>query len=136
MGRTDGKDIKLVIKKRTGIFKIALETGTPIVPVLTYGETEIFPMSENTFLVQYNDFLYEHFRIRFPFPTITSLTNWLKLSATPLNEIKTYTGKPIIVKHIPKPSKKQIAKLRDLYIARVRDLFEKTNDGQYTLEII
>jgi 2-acylglycerol O-acyltransferase 2 len=136
MGRIDGKNIQLVIKRRRGIFKIALETGTPIVPVLTYGETDIFPMSENKFIVQYNNFLYDYFRMRFPFPTLKSLNNWLKLSATPLTEIKTYTGKPIIVKHIPNPSEKQIAKLRNLYIDRIRELFKKTNDGQYTLEII
>jgi hypothetical protein len=136
MGRLDGKNIQLVIKKRTGIFKIALETGIPIVPFLTYGETEIFPMSENNFLVQCNDFLYDHFRMRFPFPTLKSLNNWLKLSATPLKEIKTYSGKPINVKKISNPTKNQIAKLRDIYISRVTELFEKTNTGEYTLEII
>jgi 2-acylglycerol O-acyltransferase 2 len=31
------------IVPRKGVFRLALETGTPIVPVLTYGENELFP---------------------------------------------------------------------------------------------
>jgi hypothetical protein len=72
MGRIKHKQLELVIRKRRGIFKIALETGTPIVPVLTYGENEIFPESENDLLRRYNDFLYTNFRIRVPFPSFKS----------------------------------------------------------------
>lgn len=36
------------IVPRTGVFKLALETGTPIVPVLTYGENELFPVIQNS----------------------------------------------------------------------------------------
>ena len=136
MGRTADKHMQLVIKKRSGIFKIALETGTPIVPVLTYGETEIFPETENHLLLQFNEFMYTNFTMKFPFPTMTSVSNWLKLGTVPLKEIKSYTGRPILVKKIEEPTPLQINKLRNKYIRRVKDLFKETNPGDYTLEII
>jgi 1-acyl-sn-glycerol-3-phosphate acyltransferase len=136
MGRTAGTNIQLVIKKRTGIFKIALETGTPLVPVLTYGETEVFPETTNAYLLQFNEFMYSTFRMKFPFPTLTSVSNWLRLGTLPLKEIKSYTGKPIIVKKIENPTNSQITKLRKIYIRRVQELFDQTNPGGYTLEII
>ncbi len=136
MGRTAGTHMQLVIRKRSGIFKIALETGTPLVPVLTYGETEVFPETSNAYLLQFNDFMYSNFSMKFPFPTLTSVSNWLKLGTLPLKEIKTYTGKPIMVKKIENPTNLQIAKLRRIYIRRVQELFDQTNPGEYTLEII
>jgi len=136
MSRTADKHIQLVIKKRSGIFKIALETGTPLVPVLTYGETEIFPETENPLLLQFNGFIYTNFTMKFPFPTMTSVSNWLKLRSVPLKEIKSYTGRPIIVKKIQEPTPSQINRLRNTYIKRVKELFKETNPGDYTLEII
>jgi 1-acyl-sn-glycerol-3-phosphate acyltransferase len=136
MGRTAGTHMQLVIRKRSGIFKIALETGTPLVPVLTYGETEVFPETTNAYLLQFNDFMYSNFSMKFPFPTLTSVSNWLKLGTLPLKEIKTYTGRPIMVKKIENPTNLQIAKLRRIYIRRVQELFDQTNPGEYTLEII
>ena len=136
MGRTADKHIQLVIKKRSGIFKIALETGTPLVPVLTYGETEVFPETNNAFLLQFNKFIYSTFTMKFPFPTLISVSNWLKLGTIPLPEIKSYTGRPIIVKKINNPSLSQINKLRKIYISRIQELFDETNPGEYALEII
>jgi 1-acyl-sn-glycerol-3-phosphate acyltransferase len=46
--------IHTTIKKRKGIFKIALETGTPIVPFITYGECELFPENNLFIMVIFN----------------------------------------------------------------------------------
>ena len=136
MSRGSSKDLQLVIKKRRGIFKIALEMGIPIVPVLTYGEQEIFPESDLEIMKCYNDWLYTYFRFRIPFPTLSSVLNWTSLSQTPLEPIQTYTGKPILTKKILNPTEKQIKKLREVYIQRVQNLFRETRPPGYTMEII
>ena len=74
--------------------------------------------------------------MKFPFPTLISVSNWLKLGTIPLPEIKSYTGRPIIVKKINNPSLSQINKLRKIYISRIQELFDETNPGEYALEII
>jgi 2-acylglycerol O-acyltransferase 2 len=129
--------MELVIKKRVGIFKIALETGTPIVPVLTYGENEVFPGTENEVLKWFNDkVLYDFARLQYPFPSLKALKNWMNLLVRPLDTIHTYTGKPIHVKKIESPSDEHIACLRRVYIREIRRLFKETNPGDFTLKIV
>ena len=44
---------KIIIKNRTGIFKLALETGKPIIPIFTFGENDLFTslqISDNVFM--------------------------------------------------------------------------------------
>ena len=129
-------NIDVIVKNRKGIFKIALETGTPIVPVITYGENELFPRMDNSFLDCFNDSLYALFKVRFPFPSIESVYNWQQISKHPLETVYSYTGRPIYVKKIEFPSKKQIEKLRSIYISRVKELFDKTRRDGFTLNII
>lgn len=128
--------IDVIVKKRKGIFKIALETGSPIVPVLTYGENELFPRMDNSLLECFNDCLYSIFKVRFPFPSLHSVYNWQQISKHPLEPIYSYTGRPIYVKKIEFPSKKHIEKLRSIYISRVQELFDQTKREGFALNII
>jgi len=131
---TSPNKLILTIKKRYGIFKLALETGSDIVPVITYGENEIFP--PNTSIIPYsiNFILYSFFKVALPFPTLESIQNWMKLCIKPLDPIITYTGSPIKVKKVY-PSHKRIELLKKKYISAVKKLFEETNPGNYSLEI-
>lgn len=107
--------LKLHVKKRTGIFKIAIETGRPIVPVLTYGENELFEPAKNYFTETINNFLHEWFGISIPFVTFNSIYRWYQLSYKPLDPIHSYVGNPIV------PSKEDtIDTLRDKYIKEVK----------------
>jgi 2-acylglycerol O-acyltransferase 2 len=135
MHLSSGKNLKLVIKERTGIFRLALETGTPLVPILTYGESELFPTLDNPIYACLREFVYDMWKIPAPLPTITSVQNWLALWDGPLPQITSYTGKPVYVKKIENPTSTHIEKLRRIYIRRVQDLFDMTNNGEYTLEI-
>jgi hypothetical protein len=136
MSKVNGKNLEFIIRKRKGIFKIALETGSPIVPVISYGENEIFPETENTFLKALNSNLYQLFKCKLPFPSFRSAYNWTRIMREPLEPIHTYTGKPIQVKKIDEPTEKDIKDLRDIYIASLEELFNQTNIGDYTLKII
>ena len=136
MEKFKNKHLDVAIKSRKGIFKIALETGTPIIPILTYGENELFPKMQNPILEFMNDIVYKITTIRFPFPSLMSLRNWQRISNHPLEPIHTYTGKPIFTKKIENPTSKHIDKLRSIYIERIQELFKETHPPDYTMNII
>jgi len=125
----EGKHMKLYIRNRTGIFRIALETGTPLVPVLTYGENELFPRSNEWWATDLNNLLHSYAGMAVGIPTWKALQNWLELSYRPLKPIVTHVGSPI-------PASGDIPTLRNTYIKAVEDLFKKTAPAGYTLEII
>jgi 2-acylglycerol O-acyltransferase 2 len=125
----EGKHMKLYIRNRTGIFRIALDTGTPLVPVLTYGENELFPRSDEWWATDLNNLLHSYAGMAVGIPTWKALQNWLELSYRPLKPILTHVGSPI-------PATGDIPTLRNTYIKAVEDLFKTTAPAGYTLEIV
>jgi hypothetical protein len=128
MNLADPRKMVLYIKKRSGIFKIAAETGTPLVPVITYGENELFPRSDNWVVEQMNAWLHSTFGLSIPVPSWTSLLHWFEVSYRPLKPIPTYVGHPV--------TDKDPGVLKEKYIAAVQTLFDKTSPPEYILEII
>lgn len=135
MLEVEPKTIK-VFSKRKGIFRLALMTGTPLVPILSYGESELFPQIKNDYLDSFNQFLYNTFSIAIPHTTTTSLQNWLKLYHEPLDTIPTHVGDPISVEKISIPTEKDIDNLRKKYIEAVKKLFKETHPSDYKLVIV
>lgn len=128
MNLADPRKMVLYIKKRSGIFKIAAETGTPLVPVITYGENELFPRSDNWVIEQMNVWLHSSFGLSVPVPSLTSLLHWFELSYRPLKPIPTYVGSPI--------TDKDPELLKEKYINAVQTLFSNTSPPDYSLDII
>uniref|UniRef100_A0A6C0CJ90 diacylglycerol O-acyltransferase n=1 Tax=viral metagenome TaxID=1070528 RepID=A0A6C0CJ90_9ZZZZ len=128
MNLADPRKMVLYVKKRTGIFKIAAETGTPLVPVITYGENELFPRSDNWFVEQMNVWLHSSFGLSVPVPSWTSLLHWFEVSYRSLKPIPTYVGSPI--------TDKDPDLLKEKYIAAVQTLFSNTSPPDYSLDII
>jgi hypothetical protein len=133
---TNDDTMMFVIKDRSGIFRLALETGSSLVPVITYGENELFSPIRNEFLDSINAALYSMLRIAIPVPTWNSLKNWVNLYKGPLMPVHTHVGTPIQVTKVNRPTKKDIDTLRDTYISELTKLFERTNRGNYKLQII
>jgi 2-acylglycerol O-acyltransferase 2 len=127
--------ISLHIANRTGIFRMALETGTPLVPVLTYGEDEHFSRSDHWIFAAINEWLYSTAKLGIPFPSWAALQNWTELSYKSLKPIHSYTGKPIPVAKIA-PTDADITALRKQYIEAVQELFKETAPAGYSLEIV
>lgn len=135
MLETEHKTVRLVLGKRKGVFRLALMTGRPLVPVITYGESELFPAWNHPTLTTINQFLYSNFRIAIPLTSWTALSNWVQLYWHPLDPIPTYVGKPLEVKMNPSPTEDDIVALRTAYIARVKELFDATRPEGTTLII-
>lgn len=130
---SDQNKLYLIIKDRKGIFKIALETGSPLVPVITYGENRLFQPMRNSFFDTLNSYLYSIFRTGIPIPTIASLQNWVMLYKGPLQQVHSYVGPPLDVAKIERPTLQDIETLKEKYILEVQKLFKKTNPGNYEL---
>lgn len=135
MMETSEHTLRLVLKKRSGVFRLALTTGTPIVPILSYGENELFPSIRTPFLDTLNEYLYKWFWIALPVTTWTAFSNWVRLYSHPLQPVVTHVGKPLHVEKVDEPSQKDIDSLRSRYIRRIKKLFKKTAPPGYKLII-
>jgi hypothetical protein len=135
MVTTENDRYKLYIKNRKGIFKIALETGTPLVPIITYNESKLFPWYKSDILNDFNSMLYSLLHVSIPVPTFTSVYNWFTILHHPLKKIQTHVGKAVMVEKIENPSDQDILCLRNRYIKQLRHLFKSTNPGNYQLII-
>jgi len=128
MNLTQTNKMTIYVKQRKGIFKMAAESGIPLVPVITYGENELFPRAESAIITSINEWLHSTFRLSIPVPSWKSLINWFEISYKPLKPVKTYIGGPIT------HSDPDI--LKEKYILALRELFDKTSPPDYILEII
>ena len=126
-------DYKIVakVKGRRGIFKMAIENGVPIVPVLVYGENEL---TGNVY------------RVKIPILNITLTIpskRFFKNIASVMNgslkdKIYTHVGDPIEVGEARTPTEEEIVSLRERYIEALHELYKNTKPEGYAedLEII
>ena len=125
------KKMLLVLNNRKGYLKLALETKKPLVPVLTFGENELYKASPmlNT---DFNKFCKKNLGIVFPFITWESFMQWKKLAQEPLETVNTYVGEPILPQE-----NETLESLSSRYKEALQDLFEKHRpDEEHTLSFI
>lgn len=140
--------IQAYVSTRKGIFQMALETGTPIVPVLTYGENEIYQVYHSEWLDAIQAFGRKH-GLLLCIPTLESCLHWLSLTVAPFKTpLRTVVGPAIPVGQGKKeaqgqgqgqgqkPTDNEIAALRATYIAALRALYAKTRPDSYDPELI
>ena len=112
-----------IIKRRRGIFKLALETGTSIVPIISFGEDKLFTMIEISPHIQA---WLEPYDLCICIPTLYSIRKWLGILHNPLKDpITSVVGKPIPVEKVGIPSEAEISELRERYILALKDLFKE-----------
>lgn len=125
----------LVLKKRKGFIKIALETGASLVPVFCFGENDLYQALENpkdSFLRQFQE-LFKRF-VKFGLPIFwgRGIFNY-SFGYVPFRK-PTFTviGKPIEVKKTFAPSQEKIDELHRKYIAELVALFEEHKEKYLT----
>lgn len=132
------EDNKIIVNiaKRRGIFKMALENGIPLVPIITYGENEIYKISDNWILRKINDFVLKY-NLYFPIPKIDSCIKWMQIFRRPLeNPVQTFVGSPIEVAKKDNPSDEDICQLRELYFLNLHNLYNTTRPKSYHENLI
>jgi len=87
------KGLTVVIRQRRGYLRIAQRVGCPIVPVLTFGEAELFqPMGG---LDWFHRYCKAWFGLAVPIPSLASLGQWFELFERPLKPVETWIGESI-----------------------------------------
>ena len=121
----------LVVNRRKGFFRIALQTGASIIPVYCFGENDLYDQISDGVIGQMNHWFIKASGFFLPVYFGTGL---FCFGETPFNPVPkrtpliTVLGDPIDVERIPNPSKEEIEQLKALYIAGLADIFDRFAD--------
>lgn len=124
---------KFVVKNRRGFVRIALETGASLVPVISFGETEVLNQPDNspgTKMRAYQNFVKKWTGIS---PVFVSGRGFTANSAGMLpfrRQITTVVGAPIDVEKVEAPNKDDIDRLHERFTSEIQKLFDN-NKSKY-----
>ncbi|KZC09827.1 PREDICTED: 2-acylglycerol O-acyltransferase 2-A-like [Dufourea novaeangliae] len=136
---------RILVKRRKGFVKIALKHGTPLVPVFSFGETDIYDQiygSEGTLLKRAQHYIRKKIGIA---PILLIGRGFFQYSFGLIAQRKPVTvvvGSPMELPKIPEPTKEQIDEYHEKFIKHLVDLFESqkhryvANADSVTLELI
>lgn len=116
----------LVLHKRKGFVKLALETGSSLVPVITFGENNLYsqvPNPPGSKIRKFQDTVQRYFG--FTVPLVHGRFLWLLPYRHPL---VTVVGKPIHLEKMDHPDKETILKYHTIYEERLLQLYNKWKD--------
>jgi hypothetical protein len=119
---------RLVLRKRKGFIKIALETGTDLVPVFSFGENDLFSsvlISENSAFRTFQNKIKKWLSFGLPIFWGRGIFNY-NFGLMPYRKpIHTVIGHPIPVQKVQDPTDDQINELHELYIKELIKLFNE-----------
>ena len=131
------KRIQIWLKKRYGIFRLSLETGVPLIPVLSYGEEQLYELSSFPGFHTLRR-LCEKVGVGLPIPSWKTLLTCFSATRGGIKQpVITFVGEPL---ELPGKSlgatEENIELLRKKYIDALEALFQKTKLPGYSLEIL
>lgn len=119
---------RIILKRRKGFVRLALETGTPLVPVFSFGETRLFDQVSNP----PGSWIYT---IQNTFRKAVGFTPCIPLGRGMLQysfgvvphryPVHTVIGKPIYVEKVANPTTEQIDALHETFTKALTALFEE-----------
>jgi len=129
--------ILLKLKSRKGVFRLAIETGTPLVPVLAYGENELCDNVGNWRGFTYiNKLLYSICHMHLIIPSWELYNKFLFIHKKPFDTpITSVIGDPVLVGKAREATEEDIRVIRNIYIQRLRELYKKTRPPHYAEEL-
>ncbi|KAI8899595.1 diacylglycerol acyltransferase-domain-containing protein [Globomyces pollinis-pini] len=116
--------LDLVLMKRKGFVKLALITGSSLVPIIGFGENNLFQKVKHSFLEP----LHSLFRllVKSEAPLFIGRFGTIIPKNVPL---VTLVGSPIHVNHaVPHPTKQQIDELHEEYVTKLKELYHSYKD--------
>lgn len=124
----DDPNIKVVLRERKGFVKIALRSGASLVPVISFGENQLYDQVKaepGSLLMKFQDKVRE----KFGFIPIAfygrSLFDYIPLYLPYRRPLFTVIGEPIEVTHSENPSSEEIDHVHEQYVESLKRLCEK-----------
>lgn len=119
----------LVLNKRRGFIRTAMINGADLVPVISFGENELFEQCEygpkSAFYTKLQDFLKR--TIGYPVPWFygRGMLNYCCGFLPYRRPVFTVVGSPIRVEKCENPTRRQINRLHSQYVIELRKLFDE-----------
>ncbi|XP_022202789.1 2-acylglycerol O-acyltransferase 2-A [Nilaparvata lugens] len=118
---------KIILKNRKGFVKLSLKTGTSLVPVFSFGETDLYDQVENppgSWLFWLQEIIRNISGIAPCIPIGRGLFQYSFGLMPRRHSVTTVVGKPIDVVKSENPSSEEIDKLHTLFCKELTNLFE------------
>ena len=113
----------VLLSRRYGIFKMALETGTPLVPVVSADDSKLWKVMN---IPQWIQAALEPYDVCIPIPTFKSIGKYFGILQSPLKDpIRSIIGEPIPVEKVEAPTDSDISALRSKYIEILKTMYKK-----------
>jgi len=128
---------KLILDNRKGFVKMALQKGASLVPVFSFGETDLFGVFASSRFRRMQLWLQKQMGFGIPFFFGRALTGGvlhrvfgLSRGVMPLRmPVQSIVGKPIYVdKAVPDPTQEQIDELHQRYVDELRKIYDEWKD--------
>jgi len=118
---------RLTLKNRKGFCKMALKTGSHLVPCFSFGENELFNQAENPVGSKtriFQDVFKKIFSYSPPFVYGRGVFNY-NFGLMPFRRpVTTVVGKPITVPKVDNPTVEEIDELHSAYVSALSNLFD------------
>mmetsp|Transcript_13331 Transcript_13331/g.21866 ORF Transcript_13331/g.21866 Transcript_13331/m.21866 type:complete len:332 (+) Transcript_13331:80-1075(+) len=118
----------LVLHKRRGFIKLAMEHGVPLVPVFSFGETDLWdqlPNPEGSRLRKFQDLFKRLFGFSPPLLKGRGIFNYDYGLLPYRKPIRTVVGKPIDVPKSSNPTTEEIDALHRSYAGQLKEIFDR-----------
>ena len=128
--------IRAKLKSRKGIFRLAIQTGTPLVPVLAYGENEVCDNVGAWKCFDGINAILRKFHITLLIPSWHLYEKIFTLLHKPLDvPVVSVIGEPVEVGPAREPTEEDIRVVRSMYIKRLREFYRQTRPADYAEEL-
>ena len=137
----DREEVRLVLNRRKGFVKMALTTGTPLVPSFTFGENKIYTKLDNpegSWIRRFQDWAQNWFGfapVLFLGRGIFNYNFGILPHRKPLTVV---VGSPIEVEKVPNPTREDIEALHRKYVDSLTALYDENNClyGDMTVKLV
>ncbi|CAG9559595.1 unnamed protein product [Danaus chrysippus] len=126
-------EYKVILSRRKGFIRIAMKSGAPLVPVFSFGETDVFRPLDNpqdSLLRKFQEKVRQLTGISPMFPIGRGVFQY-SFGVLPLRSpITTVVGKPMEIVKNPDPTNEEVDEIHKEFIRRLIELFE-TEKSKY-----
>jgi len=115
---------RIILNKRKGFIKLALKNGTPLVPVLSFGETDTFDQIEGSMLRKIQEFIRKYAGIAPVVPVGRGFFQYSFGLVPRRKPICVVVGTPMDIPKLDNPTYEQVDEYHAKFIKHLQEMFE------------